>query len=270
MKAFNLLPPELRGTPVISPVAARTREPVTGLGSYAVLAGLALCVAALAVYVLAGNTVADRQAELAAITAQTEETNRQAAALKPYADFQALAAARITTVRALADSRFDWDTALRDLSRALPGDVTLSSIVGTLSPTSGGGGGALRGARQAPALELKGCAESQPRVAALMARLHAIGGVTRVALGRSDKEVNAATGAATTPGATIGGGCGKGNPPGFEIVIFFERYSASPAATVSTAATPPVTPEATPAAAGAAPAASGTPVPATTPEAGTP
>ena len=43
---------------------------------------------------------------------------------------------RTETVSSLANSRFDWERALRDLSRALPSGVTLNSLVGTLSSTT--------------------------------------------------------------------------------------------------------------------------------------
>ena len=39
-----------------------------------------------------------------------------------------MAKARVQTVRDLAGSRFDWEQALRDLSRAVPADVTLTSL----------------------------------------------------------------------------------------------------------------------------------------------
>ena len=82
----------------------------------------------------------------------------QAAELKPYADFEALANARVQTVQRLASSRFDWEQALRDLSRALPADVTLQLAQGRPRPAgAGGGGSALRSAITAPAIKLTGC-----------------------------------------------------------------------------------------------------------------
>ena len=91
---------------------------------------------------------------------------KRAAALKPYADFQTLAQQRAATVQALASARFDWEQSIRDLSRALPKDVYLSSLKGTV-----GGGSAAAAARAsaarsaAPAIELSGCTKTQPGVA---------------------------------------------------------------------------------------------------------
>ena len=44
-----------------------------------------------------------------------------------------MAKARVQTVRDLAGSRFDWEQALRDLSRAVPADVTLKSLAGDIA-----------------------------------------------------------------------------------------------------------------------------------------
>ena len=109
----------------------------------------------------------------------------QAAQLKPFADYETMAKARVQTVRDLAGSRFDWEQALRDLSRAVPADVSLTQLSGDISSGAGGGGSSLRSAISAPAITLTGCAPGQTQVARLMARLNNIDGVTRVSLSRS-------------------------------------------------------------------------------------
>ncbi|MGH2944873.1 MAG: PilN domain-containing protein, partial [Solirubrobacteraceae bacterium] len=221
MKAINLLPPDLRGAPKGAAPVVAADEP-GGLGAFVVLGTLALCVAALAAYVLTTNTVKDREAQLEAVGAQAQATAQRVAQLKPYADFQAMAETRIQTVRDLASSRFDWEQALRDISRAIPANVTLNSLNGSISSGAGGGSG-MRGAISAPAVELKGCTTGQKAVATLMSRLRGVDGVTRVTLGKSLKpEAVAETGlTAVAPGS--GTGCGAGRPPAFELVIFFER-----------------------------------------------
>ncbi len=278
MKAVNLLPPDLRGTPSASaPVVAADVE--RSAGPTIVLGALALLVAAVAGYVLAGNTIKQREADLAAATTHEQAITAQAAKLKPYADFDVLANERVATVRDLAGQRFDWEQSLRDLSRAIPADVTLTELAGTVSPTggtSGGGGGSgLRGAIAAPAIELKGCTDSQHDVATLMARLKNIDGVTRVSLAKSEKSIGASTNAAADSAAGASGesaGCGPGNPPQFEMVLFFEGQTAATQAVDATSAGSSKTaaPSATPAAGASAsptatPAAgSGTSTPAST------
>jgi Tfp pilus assembly protein PilN len=233
MKAVNLLPPESRGVTKVAAAAPATGGDATG--AFMVLGVLAACVVALAGYVLSTNTVKERNTELATATAQAAQSAKVVAELKPYADFQTTVNARVQTLRDLATSRFDWEQALRDLSRALPADVTLTALKGTISSTTASGGGAsdpLRAALDVPAIELTGCAHSQPAVAQLMSRLRTVDGVTRVSLSKSDKEatLNSSTPAASGTGQSYSL-CGKGAPPAFSIVAFFERAADAAAAT---------------------------------------
>jgi Tfp pilus assembly protein PilN len=279
MKAVNLLPSDLRsGGKSPAPAVSAGTGDSGGAGAFIVLGALALCVCALAGYILTGNAVNDRQAELAEVTAQSAATTREVRALKPYADFASLANARVQTVNDLATQRFDWEQAIRDLSRTLPADVTLASLSGTLSTSTGsagGGAGSLRGALDVPAIELEGCTSGQSDVASLMSRLRGVDGVTRVSLAKSDKESPTARSVATRGGVTASSeasACGYGDKPSFSLVIFFESDAAAagdpagttPAAGGTTAAPASgAAPAATPAPAGgsatAAPAATATP-----------
>lgn len=227
MKAVNLLPPDLRGAPKKAAADKPAVETPAGVGAYIVLGALALAVAALAVFVLAGNAVKDREAKLASVKAEAQNATQRATALKPYADFAALVNQRVTTVRSLAEARFDWDRALRDLSRALPENAALYELSGNVSPTVSGatGGNPLRGALPAPALSLKGCVNNQTGVARVMSRLRAVQGVTRVTLATSDKDATPEP--QTGTGLTVSGSpyCGT-NAPSFDLVVFFERDTA--------------------------------------------
>ena len=253
MKAVNLLPSDLRASakrsaPVATPAGNAT-------GAYAVLGALALCVVALAGYVLTSNTVAEREVELTEVTARHAVATRRADQLRPYADFQNLAQARVETVRRLAASRFDWEQALRDLSHAVPTPVTLTSIAGTIAADTQGSSNPLRPSVSAPAIELKGCTTSQTAVASLMARLRNIDGVTRVSVSKSDKET-AVTVTRRTP-SEVGASeraCG-GNPPAFEIDAFFEHDAALSPAPSGDGAAPAGTPVAATATPTATPAA---------------
>ena len=136
MKAINLLPQDLRGTPKsVSPKAktAAVNDEPGGIGAFVVLGALTVCVIALAAYVLTTNAIKDRQAQLDAATSQAQSITQRVAQLKPYADFKAMAETRIQTVKDLASSRFDWEQALRDISRAIPADVTLKTLNGSIS-----------------------------------------------------------------------------------------------------------------------------------------
>src|SRR5688572_22702253 len=196
MRAVNLLPSDLRGAAPKAAPSARP-EPVQGIGAYVVLGALALCVAALAGYVLTSNGIKQRQAELESAQQRSAAATAKAAALQPYADFEALAAARVETVRGLASARFDWERALRDISHAVPGEVKLSGLNGDmgLPGTAGAGSDPLRGSIQAPAITLTGCAPSQTGVARMMSRVKGVDGVTRVSLSKSEAAAATAGGA---------------------------------------------------------------------------
>ena len=240
MKAVNLLPPDLRGAPKKAASRKPAAETPTGIGAYVVLGTLATAVAALAVYILAGNAVKERETKLASVTAEAKNAQQRAAALKPYADFEALANQRLTTVRQLADAQFNWSRALNDLSRALPKDATLTEVSGDVSAGAGtGGGNALRSALAGPAISLKGCVSSQTGVARVMSRLGAINGVTRVSLSQSDKDATAQF-QADGSGKQSSAYCGKGSPPTFDLVVFFERDAARVASAPGSAAAPAV------------------------------
>lgn len=264
MKAVNLLPPDLRsGVKGPAPAVSAGTEDAGGPGPFVVLGALALCVVALAGYVLTSNGIKDRQAKLADVTARSEATTREVEALRPYADFEAVANARVKTVNDLATSRFDWEQSLRDLSRALPGDVTLSQLSGSVSSETGSGGGAspLRGALDVPALELMGCTTGQTDVARLMARLRNVDGVTRVSLAKSDKETSTVRSMPATAQTTLPAdvnACGRGSKPTFNVIVFFEGKAAAavqpsvvgataPAAATGDAATTPASATPTPA-----------------------
>ena len=280
MRAVNLLPTDLRpsdrkGTKTVTAPGPEG----SGAGAYAILAGLAVVVAAVAITTHAGNGIKAHERELASVQAEQVIAQAEVARLAPYGSFRDVAAQRTQTVRQLADSRFDWEQALRDLSRAIPSDVTLDQITGTVTAgaTTAGGGSSnpLRGAIQAPAVELTGCASSQAAVARLMARLRAVQGVTRVSLASSAK-ADAQQGAGVTDSASADKpeGCGKGSPPSFEMVIFFEGAKATAPAAAAPSAPATESAASTPAPTGAAatgqPAATPTPAPAgstsTTPE----
>ena len=253
VRAVNLLPPDLRGASKTTAELSVASEASGGAGPFVVLGVLAACVAGVTGYVLAGNTINQRKAELADVTARQQAIAGQVAALKPYADFDARAQSRVQTVRDLAGSRFDWQGALSDVARAIPSNVTLKTLNGDTSSGSGASDSSLRSAISAPAISLTGCAPGQRDVARLMARLHDVDGVTRVSLAKSD--------IATVASSDSGGSdlarrnaapCGTGDHPSFDIVAFFENasaaVSAAPAGSDSAAtATPTPTPTATPA-----------------------
>lgn len=279
MKAVNLLPPDSRGV-VKTTERTVVVDDSSSFGAFAVLGALALAVVAIAGVVLTGNSIKDREAELASAQAQKAQIAGRAAALKPYADFDQLASERVATVRDLAGRRFDWEQVVRDLSRAIPADVTLTELTGDVSTDTGGGSASgLRSAIAAPAITVKGCTYSQRDVAGLMSRFRNIDGVTRVSLAKSDKVADTGSGAGA--GSSVASGestiadrraapCGKGTKPQFEMVLFFENdaeASSAPSAAPSTAGAPAAATPTPAAGAGATSPTSTTPAGSATPTA---
>jgi Tfp pilus assembly protein PilN len=264
VRAVNLLPPDFAGAPKASGDQGARPEATGGAGPFVVLGVLAACVAGTAGYVLTNNTIKQRTADLASVEARSQAIKAKAEQLRPFADFGAIANARVATVRDLATSRFDWEQVLRDLSRAIPADVALKDITGDLSQSTGG---SVRGAVAAPAITLHGCAPGQTQVARLMARIHNIDGVTRVSLTKSDNALVQGNDTTTGTEARNSRPCGVGKRPQFEVVAFFENAPAavkSPSiGDGSAGAQPGATPTPTPAAGGgsatATPTATATP-----------
>jgi Tfp pilus assembly protein PilN len=195
---------------------------------YALLGLLAVALAYVVVYVLSSNTIADRKAQLASLQQQVAQAQLQAASLSAYAQFEKLAQARADTVRQIAATRFNWQAALSDLSKVVPQNSSLQSLLGTVAPgasvASAGGGsistGSLRGDVPAPAFELKGCTSTQDDVARLLSRLRLINGVSRVTLADSLKPDSATAASTASTGSTVSAGCGA-NAPSFDLVVFF-------------------------------------------------
>ena len=239
MRAINLIPGDQ---------GRRSGSGGAGSAAYYVLGALGALVVVMAVYVLTGNQVNSRKAELSSAAEEATTLEQQAAALKPYADFASLSQSRTQTVASLAASRFDWERTMRDLARALPENVWLTSLVGTVKPGvsfEGGGNGSnsLRAAMPLPAIEILGCTESQSEVSRVIARLRTMRGVQRVSLGSSEKSESAGGpggGGGASSGA--GGDCRQGNNhfPQFSIVVFFDAPKTPAQAGQSTTPTQPV------------------------------
>jgi Tfp pilus assembly protein PilN len=235
VRAVNLLPPDNRGASKASAELGAGPEAKGGAGAFVVLGVLAACVAGAAGVVLADNTIKQRSVDLQEAVQKQSALQQQASKLKPYADYDAMAKTRVQTVKDLAGSRFDWEQALRDLSRAIPADVTLSTLEGDISTGAGGGGSSLRGAIAAPAITLQGCAPGQTQVARLMARLHDVDGVTRVSLANSaSQKIDDGGSESTELQQRNAAPCGTGKRPKFEVVVFFERRAAAVATTPTT------------------------------------
>ena len=218
MRPVNLIPPEQRRGD-----QAQLR---TGPLMYIVLGALALVLLGVTMLVLTGNRIADSKAEVATLKQEDAVAAAEAKKLAAYTQFRALSEQRIATVRTLADSRFDWERVMRELSLVLPSNVWLTSLSAsatsstTVGGSEGAGGSGLRGAVPGPALELSGCASGQEAVAEFVTALEDIDGVTRVGLDSS--ELASKKGEAGSGGGGSGDCRTRGFIAQFDLVIGFD------------------------------------------------
>jgi len=238
VRAVNLIPSDARRG------GRATGGRPRGGPAVLIIAGLAVAVLLMTVYVLTDNTISERQAKVASLQAQAAQEQALATRFVNYTNFASLARARAQTVLTIATARFDWHAALSDLSKVVPANTSLQSLTASVAPgatVNGGGGGSngtssLRGDISSPAFELTGCTKTQDDVARLMSRLRLINGVTRVTLGDSVKSETTQGGASVSSSSASGAaGCGS-NTPTFDIVVFFEPLSGAGATGVTSAA----------------------------------
>jgi Tfp pilus assembly protein PilN len=249
VRPVNLIPPEDR---------RGEHAPMrTGPVPYVVVGVLLAALAGVAALVLTSNQIADRKSEVAKLERQDAAVSARAQRFAAYSQFRTLREQRVATVTSLADSRFDWERVMRELSLVLPNDVWLVSLTATASPSvslNGGGGSSsgssggsgLRGSAAGPALEISGCASSQDAVAGFVTTLKDIDGVTRVGVQSSAlPDQSGGAGVSTGGGASSGGSSGSDCQTRdfiarFEIVVAFD--AAPVPVTSSTAPVAPAAP----------------------------
>lgn len=230
MRPVNLIPPEDRRGE-----AAPLR---TGPAAYVLIGVAALALLTVTLLVTTGNSIKDREAELDSLDAREQAATAAAAALTPYTQFASMAAARDLTVTSLAQSRFDWERVLRELSLVLPDGVWITQVSASSAAGTGGdtgGSSALAAGVTGPVLSLNGCATGQRAVAELTAALHDIDGVTRVGLGSSQL----GTGGSDSGGADD---CQTETISKFDVVAAFDAVQSTPATTAPPADTPATDP----------------------------
>ncbi|HEX5984859.1 MAG TPA: PilN domain-containing protein [Solirubrobacterales bacterium] len=218
---------------------------------YLLVGALALALVGMALLVLAGNQVSEREAEVAQLKREDAAAQARAQELSGFTQFRSLQEQRAQTISSLADSRFDWERVMRELALILPDNAWLVTLNATASPNSGAGGegssggASLRGAVPGPALELQGCASGQEAVAGFVTALKDIDGVTRVGVESSElgEEEEAGAAEAGSGEASAGGGnedCQTRDfIAQFSIVVAFDAAPVPPSTTEAPVATTP-------------------------------
>jgi Tfp pilus assembly protein PilN len=239
MRPVNLIPPEDR---------RGDHAPLrSGPLAYILLGALVAVLAGVTALVLTGNQVVERESEVAKLERDDARAVAKAERLVAYTEFRSMSEQRVATVQSLADSRFDWERVMRELSLVLPRDAWLTALTASASSgTSGGGGGGsgLRAAAAGPALELSGCASGQEAVAGFVTALKDIDGVTRVGVQSSELGEEAAGGGGEGSGSGGGEECRTRKfIAKFEIVVAFDAAPIPLSASAEGAPAAPVAAE---------------------------
>lgn len=239
MRSVNLIPPEDR---------RGDRAPMrTGNLSYVLVGGLALLLIAVAAAAFTSKQISDRESDKQVLQQELDEATARADSLSAFANFRAIQEARTATISSLAESRFDWERVIHELSLILPGDISLTNLTGTVSPDVTVENAAEIPSRDGvtgPALELIGCAPSEDSVAGLMAALEDIDGVTRVGIEETLQNETQEEGAApTTDSATGTEECRTDDSiTKFQIVVAFDAVPTPGTATTAPSIPAPVAP----------------------------
>jgi Tfp pilus assembly protein PilN len=247
MRPVNLIPADQR--------SGESRPLRSGPLAYVIVGALAALLLGVSALVLAGNQIDERKAEIAQLEVEDRAAEEKAGELVAYTQFRSLREERLATIASLADSRFDWERVMRELSLILPEDAWLTALGASASPEAGtgeaaaGAGSTLRESIPGPALELTGCAAGQESVAGFVTALKDIDGVTRVGVEvseLSEQEAGAASAPSEAEGEGSGGGGGGGDADcrtrdfiaSFSIVVAFD---AAPVPVSAEAAAEPLT-----------------------------
>jgi Tfp pilus assembly protein PilN len=172
VRAVNLIPADQRRG--AGGIAGRSGGIV-----YVLTGTLGLLVVLGAVYALAVHKVAQNNSQLASLTDQVTAVNAQADTLQPYVAFAGVSHTAVGQVMTLAESRFNWPGAMRQLALALPADVTFTSFSATASTAANASTGA---AATGSTFNVTGCAATQREIADVLTTLATVPGVSNVSL----------------------------------------------------------------------------------------
>jgi Tfp pilus assembly protein PilN len=204
--------------------------------AYVVVGVLAVLLVMAVVYVLQTNKIAQAKTDTATAEQRTAEARAKATQNGPYANFAQVKDARVSQVKQLADSRFDWERTLRELSLVLPDGVWIQDVTAATNGAADTAAGATPTAAGNPTIAIHGCAYRQPQVAETILRLKQLDGVSDVTLDTSARTASDEKKKTTSDSAGSGAsssGCGThGDSNNYDFKADVEF--TAPAATTST------------------------------------
>jgi Tfp pilus assembly protein PilN len=195
VRAVNLIPSDQR--------RATPNGNASG-AAYLVVGVLAVVLAMAVAYVLTSNTVNAHETNAAEAKQEANALEAEAARLGSFTNFAAIKEQRLASVVATAETRFDWERLMRELSLIMPEGswlrTTSASVVGEESSTAN------------PSATFVGCTRTQSEVATLMVRMRHLHRATDVKLNQSAQE--------TTDGEASIDSCGRLYQ--FDVTVSFE------------------------------------------------
>lgn len=187
MRAVNLIPNEQR--------RAHSSGAKPG-SSYIVIGVLATLLAMVAGYVLTANKVTQNTNDAAAAKAEADSLEAEVAQRGSFTNFSQIKETRLASVSGVAQTRFDWERLMRELSRVMPSgswlQTTDASVTGQVAgaesttPVAG-----TTAALPQPKANLVGCTPHQSDVARMMVRMRQLHRVSDVELNESSTELGA-------------------------------------------------------------------------------
>jgi Tfp pilus assembly protein PilN len=215
MKAVNLVPNDQRRAQASGAQAG---------SSYLVLGVLAVLLLMAVAYVFTSNNVNSRKSDAAAAKSEADQLEAQVAARGAYTNFSQIKELRLASVRTVADTRFDWERLMRELSRVMPSgswiQATDASVTGNVTGTDPVPATSTTGVPVAvqPKANFVGCTPNQTDVAAMMVRMRQLHRVSDVVLNESVKQL------ASSGDASVDN-CGRYYK--FDITVTFDAAETS-------------------------------------------
>jgi Tfp pilus assembly protein PilN len=185
MKAVNLIPTEQR--------RARATGSKSG-GAYVIIGALGLVLVMAVMYVLTANSVNERETKAEEARQEADALEKRADQLGTFTNFSSIKEQRLASVVTTAQTRFDWERMIRELSRVMPEGSWLKSAEASVTGDAQDAADmAATGtvAVPSPSATLIGCTLSQSEVAKLMVRMESMHRVTDVELNDSTREQGA-------------------------------------------------------------------------------
>ena len=183
MKAVNLIPTEQR--------RAQASGKQSG-SSYVLIGVLVTLLAMVGAYVFTANNVTDRESKAAAAKSEADRLEAEVKQRGAFTNFADIKKTRLASVMSVAESRFDWERLMRELSRVMPEGSWLQStdasvdgeVGGETAPSTPG-----VAVVPTPKANLVGCTPDQSDVARLMVRIRQLHRVSDVELNQSSTEL---------------------------------------------------------------------------------